>query len=262
MDKTCARCSAVKPETDFSPRTKKCKPCVAAEARQNRSERARLGLCACGQPPEENNKVCSKCLASQRLRYAETQSYVARNGPTASKKRPGRWAKDGESAERVCRACGEQKPISEFQEQNFTRNGGRVTHRHVCYVCENVKSVERVAKMRSHGICTRCGERPASGGYLTCVPCREFHAGYKKALREEVLLRYGAKCSRCGDLRIECLTFDHVGGWGKEHLGDKGRRVGSYSLWKWARDNDYPDTIRLLCGSCHVSLRSQVAGPV
>jgi hypothetical protein len=131
---------------------------------------------------------------------------------------------------------------------------GRSTHRHVCYACMATKSVKRNLVAKDRGACTRCGINVADEGYKTCSSCREHHASYKLGLRTEVLVRYGAKCSHCGDPRLGCLTFDHVGGWGKDHLGENGRRVSNYSLWKWAKDNGFPDTLRLLCGSCHTNL--------
>lgn len=256
MDKTCCYCRETKPEIAFSPRNLACKKCNAARAKELRRKRKVLGLCACGQPAEEGKRACTKCLTMQRLRYADTRSYTARTGdkygPTDKKKRPGRWAET--PVDRACKSCGVVKPISEFQEQNFLRNEGRPTYRHVCYECGAKKSADRTAKYKSRGACSRCNERPASEGFLTCATCRESRGKYTVIARAEVLLRYGAKCNHCGDPRLQCLTFDHVGGWGKEHTTEKGRRITGYSLWKWARDNDYPDTIRLLCGSCHAAL--------
>lgn len=48
--------------------------------------------------------------------------------------------------------------------------------------------------------------------------------------------------------------MDHVGGWGKKHVNRKGRRVNGIELMRWAKKNNFPDTLRLLCGSCHSSL--------
>lgn len=256
MDKTCALCKVVKADAEFSPRQNKCKPCVALSAREKRHAQASQGLCACGQLPREGRRVCEKCLSEQRRRYAEIRSYDARMGdkygPTDVQKRPGRWVE--EPLRRTCKTCGVVKDITEFQEQNYHRNEGRSTRRHSCKTCESQKAATRVAASRQKGKCSRCGSRPPSTGYSTCAQCREYLIQSKSSLRAEVLVRYGAKCKHCGDPRLGCLTFDHVGGWGKDHKTTAGGRVSHYSLWKWARDNGYPSTIRLLCGSCHAHL--------
>ena len=77
---------------------------------------------------------------------------------------------------------------------------------------------------------------------------------YKDDLRKAAFGAYGNKCSCCPEHRISMLEFDHVGGWGKEHIGSTGVRISNTALFIWLRNNDYPSTIRLLCGSCHTSI--------
>lgn len=260
MDKTCKSCGIPKATTYFSPRQASCKQCHASNAREKRRANTNQGLCACGQPPINGQKMCARCCQENRRRYDESRSYDKRigdkYGPTTTKKRPGRWA--SEPPERVCKTCGITKSIGEFQEQNFTRNEGRTTHRHSCKNCESQKSMARVAKARARGICGHCGVQPLMEGYKWCEGCRVLQRNSAQRsgldLRALVLLRYGRKCANCGDDRIECLEIDHIGGWGKDHKNKKGRRLTGMELMRWAKKSGFPDTIRLLCGSCHSAL--------
>jgi hypothetical protein len=171
-------------------------------------------------------------------------------------RRPGRWAET--PSERVCKTCATLKPISEFQVQNTDRNGGRATYRHSCKKCESKKAMARVARSRARGVCGHCNIRSPISGYKWCEICRTSQQNSRlksiTILRAAVLLRYGRACVNCGDDRIECLEMDHVGGWGKDHKDKKGRRFAGIELMRWAKENGYPNTLRLLCGSCHTSL--------
>ena len=172
------------------------------------------------------------------------------------KRRPGRYKE--QPTERVCKACAVAKPITEFQAQNIERNGGRPTYRLSCSVCESTKALARYYERKKAVKCSHCGHQlPAEGG-TTCQDCRTSCRNAQRksndALRTEVLVHYGSKCVNCRDPRIECLQIDHVGGWGKDHENKKGRRISGLELMRWARDNGFPDSLRLLCGSCHSSL--------
>jgi hypothetical protein len=172
------------------------------------------------------------------------------------KRRPSRRIEN--PTERVCRGCGVLKSIDKFQEQNATRDQDWVTYRRICKECEGAKALVRYYKQKELGKCSHCGQKTPTEGYTTCTPCRDKNKIAKDnsilTLRVIVLAAYGRKCAHCGDTRLECLEIDHIGGWGKDHKAETGERLSGYSLWKWIRDNNFPPSIRLLCGSCHSAL--------
>ena len=231
MEKICANCQLPKLDSEFSPRQNKCKSCTAMLAKARRDRNIDAGLCACGQPPAPDQKMCARCCAENRRRYGATRSYTKRTGnrygPTDVKKRPGRWAEV--VAERVCKTCGVLKAIEEFPQQNYTRNEGRTTHRHSCKSCESQKTMQRMAAAKLNGKCMRCNAAVSTAGYSTCGDCRATQARARQnsydALRALVLVKYGRQCANCADNRIECLEIDHVGGWGKDHVDRKGQRL-------------------------------------
>jgi hypothetical protein len=67
---------------------------------------------------------------------------------------------------------------------------------------------------------------------------------YNRLVRIEVLSHYGGKCSFCGDSNLNHLSIDHINNDGAEH-----RRNGfkSGKLYRWLRDNNYPDGFQVLC---------------
>jgi hypothetical protein len=160
--------------------------------------------------------------------------------------------------ERVCKSCKTLKAISEFQEQNKTREQDWVTYRHSCIECERAKSLERYYARQEAKKCSHCGGDLDDPEKKKCAQClgktRECQKRSLFELRVLVLTVYGARCSHCSDPRLECLQLDHVGGWGNKHKDKRGRRVNGMHLMRWARDNGFPRTLRLLCGSCHSAL--------
>ena len=81
--------------------------------------------------------------------------------------------------------------------------------------------------------------------YESCMQ----HKKYRKEQCIEAMAGYGSECLFCGEDRLAGLVFHHVNGDGIEHRkGIKG------SLYKWIIENDFPDNIILLCGTCHLIL--------
>jgi 5-methylcytosine-specific restriction endonuclease McrA len=79
-----------------------------------------------------------------------------------------------------------------------------------------------------------------------------------KALRTKVLNHYGHKCNclcGCSVTTYEYLTFDHINGREGNHRRQQNNRTGfaGQALVKWLIDNNYPDTIQILCYNCNCS---------
>jgi len=172
------------------------------------------------------------------------------------KRRPGRRVKN--PLERVCKTCSVLKPIDQFQAQNRTRSQDWVSYRHSCIECERKKALHRYYARQQKDKCSHCGGNRDNPKFKKCEACRLACKDSQKAhydrLVQQVLAVYGNRCSHCMDPRTECLELDHVGGWGAKHLTRTGRRYVGRELMRWARDNNFPKTLRLLCGSCHAAL--------
>lgn len=100
------------------------------------------------------------------------------------------------------------------------------------------------------GLC-RCGRERITGS-TQCEKChkrsREYNFNYRYTLRMQALAAYGGKCVCCGESTPEFLQFDHKNNDGYLHRQNNNVR-GGISLW--LQQNNYPDTIQLLCGNCH-----------
>lgn len=118
---------------------------------------------------------------------------------------------------------------------------------------------------RAKGLC-QCG-REREPGFKNCPKCRknalrhgrskkgkDKHTKYYEQVRTAALTAYGNRCScrLCPERHLDALEFHHVGGWGKNHRFENGgRRITGLALCVWLRKNKYPDTVSLLCGTCH-----------
>lgn len=138
-----------------------------------------------------------------------------------------------------------------------------------CKACARLATNRRAlaTSKRRHeeGLCW-CS-RPVELGFSRCSICRassaifrektkdrrrEVNRAYRFDLKMAAFAAYGNACACCTESTKEFLEIDHIGGWGTNHRDKSGRRIGGQNLFRWLRDNNYPqDTFRLLCGSCH-----------
>lgn len=77
----------------------------------------------------------------------------------------------------------------------------------------------------------------------------------RKRERIKAIQAYGGKCVCCGETNAGFLTLDHVNDDGSEHRRSSGKTV--FKLAVWARQNGYPDTLRLLCYNCNCGREQQ-----
>ncbi len=138
---------------------------------------------------------------------------------------------------KLCRLCGEEKPLSDFSKHLSAKDG----YRNQCKKCEN--------------------ERYRGNKRQWAVLWRETHkdkiAHYRKErnkrVKIEVMEHYGGvRCSCCGESNFEFLCFDHVAGGGTQHrkiIGNMGRQ-----FYYWLKLNGYPKGYRVLCYNCNMSL--------
>jgi hypothetical protein len=76
---------------------------------------------------------------------------------------------------------------------------------------------------------------------------RETIAQRAQNLRQEVISHYGGVCVCCGETRTEFLALDHRNNDGASH-----RKVVK-KVYQWAKDNNYPDMLQILCHNCNLA---------
>ena len=77
---------------------------------------------------------------------------------------------------------------------------------------------------------------------------RKAHSS-RLALRLEVLGAYGGKCVCCGESNAAFLTLDRIDNDGAAHR----RKVKA--IYSWAKRNNYPSALQLLCWNCNCAKR-------
>lgn len=71
----------------------------------------------------------------------------------------------------------------------------------------------------------------------------------QQRLRKQVIEVYGGKCQCCGETQYEFLAIDHIDGGGREHR----RQLKWGSVYRWLRDNGYPEGFQVLCHNCNMA---------
>jgi hypothetical protein len=119
----------------------------------------------------------------------------------------------------------------------------------------------------ARGVTHRCGHdiwrprinhRRSNSTSWTCAYCAARRAVEARRRRIQIAIEaYGHQCTVCGETDRDVLTFDHVADDGAAHR----RALGSRSpdrLVKWARDNNWPDTLQLLCANCQLRKQRRI----
>lgn len=121
---------------------------------------------------------------------------------------------------------------------------------------EQFRIVLRTNNLRAY--CTDCEKKRNREQWHTqkSVPGHkekryEQNQAHRQRLKLDVLENYGGHCVCCGENQPEFLTLDHVDGKGVEHRKMNKLTTGATSTWSWARKNNYPDVLRLLCWNCN-----------
>jgi len=80
---------------------------------------------------------------------------------------------------------------------------------------------------------------------------RESH----RRLINDVIDSYGGKCACCGETRKEFLSVDHINGNGNKQKREIGVR-DSTGLYRWLKQNNYPEGFQVLCFNCNMGKRN------
>lgn len=137
---------------------------------------------------------------------------------------------------KVCKRCGEEKPIEQFNKDK-SRPSGR------------------------HSWCKQCDAKYKRLWYQIHTERKERDKATHQKLRLDrkvmVLTYYGSgrlACVKCGFDDIRALSIDHIDDKGAEHrrqFGYKnGRRMGGYNIYRWLIRQGFPDGFQTLCMNC------------
>lgn len=79
-----------------------------------------------------------------------------------------------------------------------------------------------------------------------------------KKLKEIIFNHYGKKCMCCGETETRFLCIDHINGDGKKHREELGsmKKWTGRGFYEWIINNNYPDTLQLLCYNCNMVKRN------
>lgn len=254
-----------------------CEKCVETTRlfqEQKRDEHRREGTClTCGKPPVKNQATCEECqkraTTSTLKRYFNniTNKKCALCGgqlnlntfrcDTCSTEHCERgriyWHRDHmivlEHYGQKCVCCNET--IKELLEIDHLNNDGanhrQNVHGHHVYewiIKQNFPTTIQI-------MCANCNRGRAKFGICphiqqpTNKSCHKQRR--KRASRQRVIERYGGACKCCGESNWAFLEFDHINNDGAEHR----RQVGAKHIVRWIIENNYPDTIQLLCSNCN-----------
>jgi len=125
---------------------------------------------------------------------------------------------------KLCKRCNKEKSLSEFY-----RDGKG-------YLCSP---------------CKKCVKLSASKSYKKRkIAHRTIALNYYYRMQHEAILAYGGyKCACCGETEPKFLSLDHVNNDGAEHR--RNENLSGATLYKWLKDNDYPDGFQVLCMNCN-----------
>lgn len=107
----------------------------------------------------------------------------------------------------------------------------------------------RIYPTRTCKTCTR--DRVRKSRFKDLDASREYHRDYSRRVRDEAIEAYGGNCVCCGETTREFLHLDHVNNDGSTHRQEVG--TGSHKMALWAKRNNWPDTLQLLCHNCGMS---------
>lgn len=147
-----------------------------------------------------------------------------------------------------CVCCGES--TYEFLEMDHI-NGGGTAHRKIVgsHIIDWIISHKYPADFQV--LCANCNR--GKGKFGTCphhatpqLPSSR-HGKHARNKRLKCINAYGEKCACCGEHNWAFLEFDHINNDGKQHRIE----LSTEKMITWLVNNDFPDTIQLLCCNCN-----------
>lgn len=139
-------------------------------------------------------------------------------------------------------------------------------------ILKNIDSLTKPGKhyrqRRALGLCGYCGKVPSIKIY--CDRCFKMHSKVAKIWRSkpkvkekiinlskerhkqrknDVLLKYGGRCSCCGEDYFSYLEIDHINGGGTKEI----RELGGGRYLSMLYESPIRDDLQILCANCHTA---------
>jgi hypothetical protein len=162
---------------------------------------------------------------------------------------------------RKCSVCNLEKPIEDFPK----RGKGILDRRKMCNDCYKEKRRE---SWRKHDLIRNSRRREQ---WKNNPEYRERNkhavARYRKrnheilieksrynwnVIRTTVIMRYGGKCTCCGEVSIEFLALDHINGGGNKLRKEKGHMPSKLYRVLY-KQTELDPSFRILCHNCNTS---------
>ena len=158
--------------------------------------------------------------------------------------------------DRICTTCGKTGKLSDFYPNSRSKDG----YQKHCKECHARMSKRwRLAHIDPY----RESRREYKRKYYAANPERSREQNrrtYQKnkdrvrakenaknrILQQEVVLAYGGQCACCGEKRLFFLCLDH-----KDNDGNIHRKEIKSTISVWAKKNNYPDRLQVLCYNCN-----------
>jgi len=185
------------------------------------------------------------------------------------------------AATKVCKECGDEKPLEAFAigrgnkggrrprckacvtqwrrehpehmsaewRRHYEKHGDRVRARANAYYQDNSEAVRAsVAAYRAEHL-DEIREKQRFHHAANKDRAKAYTAASRARLKAEVIAAYGGACACCGECRPQFLAIDHIYGDGKQDR--RGRGIGS-QFYAWLRASGFPrDRYQLLCHNCN-----------
>lgn len=167
----------------------------------------------------------------------------------------------------ICKVCLIDK---EEGVENFQKLQGKYFLK-TCRICAKAKCKLRREKLKVEGKCVSCAKTATKG--VLCFSCYDSAKKWKvenpekdstfarirhQNIKIDLFNSYGGcKCSCPGGCEITALEFlsiDHIGGGGKQHVDNTGRRLTGVALYRWLREHNHPEGFRVLCMNCNFAI--------
>lgn len=167
------------------------------------------------------------------------------------------YSSDKKGYSYICKEC-KTKYNKEWQQKNKDKksNKNMILHIPTCREC-GIELTDKnwyasFRKRHSH-ICKKCKYKYAKKWRQNNRDkCNQLNRKSDQRRRDEVIDAYGGKCTCCGETRREYLTIDHINGDGRKQKREIGLLSSdSRGLYRWLRQNNYPEGFQVLCFNCN-----------
>lgn len=160
---------------------------------------------------------------------------------------------------RECRQCGQRKKIKNFRISRVVKN--KKYRRYVCNECMDASAIQW-RKQNSQKVKQYNQERYLANKELhiqraiewknkNAEQVRDRTKKWYWKLRSDVFSAYGNKCACCGETELLFLSIDHIDG-----QSYKISPLSGQKLYKFLRENNYPEGFQILCHNCNQGKRA------